>query len=97
MEYAVGIDVGSTQTKAVALDTARAIVARVLIDSGANVVRAGQRAMDEIHQKEQARQQAEGAGQAEEGKEEETAEDEDESEEQTPQAEGANQVEDKDE
>ena len=49
MEYAVGIDVGSTQTKAVALDTARAIVARVLIDSGANVVRAGQRAMEEIH------------------------------------------------
>lgn len=48
MEYAVGIDVGSTQTKAVALDTARAIVARVLIDSGANVVRAGQRAMGEI-------------------------------------------------
>jgi predicted CoA-substrate-specific enzyme activase len=47
MEYAVGIDVGSTQTKAVALDTARAIVARVLIDSGANVVRAGQRAMEE--------------------------------------------------
>jgi predicted CoA-substrate-specific enzyme activase len=48
MEYAVGIDVGSTQTKAVALDTARAMVARVLIDTGANVVRAGQRAMDEI-------------------------------------------------
>ena len=48
MEYAVGIDVGSTQTKAVALDTARAIVARVLIDSGANVVRAGKRAMEEI-------------------------------------------------
>ena len=48
MEYAVGIDVGSTQTKAVALDMVRAIVARVLIDSGANVVRAGQRAMDEI-------------------------------------------------
>lgn len=48
MEYAVGIDVGSTQTKAVALDPARAIVARVLIDSGANVVRAGQRAMEEI-------------------------------------------------
>ncbi len=48
MEYAVGIDVGSTQTKAVALDTARGMVARVLIDTGANVVRAGQRAMDEI-------------------------------------------------
>jgi len=50
MEYAVGIDVGSTQTKAVALDTARAIVARVLIDTGANVVRAGQRAMDAVLQ-----------------------------------------------
>jgi len=48
MEYAVGIDVGSTQTKAVALDAARAIVARVLIDTGANVVRAGQRAMDAV-------------------------------------------------
>lgn len=48
MEYAVGIDVGSTQTKAVALDSARAIVARVLIDTGANVVRAGQRAMDAV-------------------------------------------------
>src|SRR3972149_1050928 len=48
MESAGGIDVGSTQTKAVALDTARAIVARTLIDPGANVVRAGQRAMDEI-------------------------------------------------
>lgn len=48
MEYSVGIDVGSTQTKAVALDTARAIVARALIDTGANVKRAGQRALDEI-------------------------------------------------
>jgi predicted CoA-substrate-specific enzyme activase len=48
MDYAVGIDVGSTQTKAVALDTARAIVTRVLIDTGANIVRAGQRALDEI-------------------------------------------------
>ncbi len=50
MEYAVGIDVGSTQTKAVALDPARAIVARVLIDTGANIVRAGQRAMDKIQE-----------------------------------------------
>lgn len=48
MEYSVGIDVGSTQTKAVALDTARAIVARTLIDTGANVKRAGQRALDDI-------------------------------------------------
>jgi (R)-2-hydroxyacyl-CoA dehydratese activating ATPase len=48
MEYAVGIDVGSTQTKAVAVDTARAIAARALIDTGANVKRAGQRALDEL-------------------------------------------------
>lgn len=48
MEFSVGIDVGSTQTKAVALDTARDIVARVLIDTGANITRAGQRALDEV-------------------------------------------------
>ncbi len=48
MKYAAGIDVGSTQTKAVAIDSARAIVARALIDTGANVVRAGQRALDEL-------------------------------------------------
>jgi len=48
MEYGVGIDVGSTQTKAVAVDHARAIVARALIDTGANVKRAGQRALDAL-------------------------------------------------
>jgi predicted CoA-substrate-specific enzyme activase len=48
MVYAAGIDVGSTQTKAVVIDTARAIVARALIDTGANVIRAGQRALDEL-------------------------------------------------
>ncbi len=48
MEYAVGIDVGSTQTKAIAIDTSRAIVARALIDTGANVKRAGQRALDHL-------------------------------------------------
>jgi len=48
MEYAAGIDVGSTQTKAVLIDTARGIVARALIDTGANVIRAGQRALDEL-------------------------------------------------
>ena len=48
MVYAAGIDVGSTQTKAVVIDTARAIVARALIDTGANVIRAGQRALDEV-------------------------------------------------
>ena len=48
MNYAAGIDVGSTQTKAVLVDASRAILARVLINTGANVKRAGQRALDEI-------------------------------------------------
>ncbi len=48
MNYAAGIDVGSTQTKAVVIDDSRAIVARVLIDTGANVKRAGQRSLDEL-------------------------------------------------
>ena len=48
MEYAAGIDVGSTQTKAVLVDIARSIVGRVLIDTGANLRRAGQRALEEL-------------------------------------------------
>lgn len=48
MVYAAGIDVGSTQTKSILVDGARAIVARSLIDTGANVKRAGQRALDAL-------------------------------------------------
>ncbi|MBM4108051.1 MAG: 2-hydroxyglutaryl-CoA dehydratase [Phycisphaerae bacterium] len=48
MMYAAGIDVGSTQTKAVLMDTARGVVARTLIPTGANVKQAGQRALDAI-------------------------------------------------
>ena len=48
MKYAAGIDVGSTQSKAVILDSSRAIVARTLIDTGANVKRAGQRTLENI-------------------------------------------------
>lgn len=48
MQYAAGIDVGSTQTKSVLIDAARAIVGRVLIDTGANLKRAGQRALEEL-------------------------------------------------
>lgn len=48
MHFAVGIDVGSTQAKAVLIDSARAIVARALIDTGANVKRAGQRALEAV-------------------------------------------------
>jgi len=44
MAYAAGVDVGSTQTKAVILDEHRRIVARALIDTGANVVAAAENA-----------------------------------------------------
>lgn len=42
MAYAAGVDVGSTQTKAVIIDEGRNIIARALIDTGANVVRAAE-------------------------------------------------------
>ena len=44
MAYAAGVDVGSTQTKAVVVDRARRIVGRALIMTGANVVTAAQEA-----------------------------------------------------
>jgi len=42
--YAAGVDVGSTQTKAIILDEDRRIVSRALIDTGANVVLAAENA-----------------------------------------------------
>lgn len=44
MSYAAGVDVGSTQTKAVVVDPAGEIAGRSLIDTGANVVTAAERA-----------------------------------------------------
>jgi predicted CoA-substrate-specific enzyme activase len=44
MIFGAGVDVGSTQTKAVIVDETRRIVARTLIATGANVTRAGERA-----------------------------------------------------
>ena len=44
MIYGAGVDVGSTQTKAVIVDEVRTIVARALIPTGANVSRAGETA-----------------------------------------------------
>jgi (R)-2-hydroxyacyl-CoA dehydratese activating ATPase len=44
MAYAAGVDVGSTQTKAVVLDEAERIVGRALTDTGANVVSAAEHA-----------------------------------------------------
>ncbi|MFQ5605326.1 MAG: acyl-CoA dehydratase activase [bacterium] len=44
MSYAAGVDVGSTQTKAIVLDEDKQIVGRALIDTGANVSAAAQKA-----------------------------------------------------
>lgn len=44
MAYAAGVDVGSTQTKAVIIDEERRIVSRAIIDTGANVVAAAEKA-----------------------------------------------------
>ncbi len=47
MAYAGGVDVGSTQTKAVILDESGNIVGRALVDTGANVVQAAKNAFNE--------------------------------------------------
>jgi predicted CoA-substrate-specific enzyme activase len=44
MAYAAGVDVGSTQTKAVVINEAKQIVGRALIDTGANVILAAEQA-----------------------------------------------------
>ncbi len=44
MTFGAGVDVGSTQTKAVIVDATRRIVGRSLIATGANVTRAGENA-----------------------------------------------------
>ena len=46
MPYAAGVDVGSTQTKAAIIDEAGTLVGRSLIDTGANVVLAAERAYE---------------------------------------------------
>jgi predicted CoA-substrate-specific enzyme activase len=47
MLYAAGVDVGSTQTKAILLNEDREIVGRSLVDTGARIVLAGERAFAE--------------------------------------------------
>lgn len=44
MAYAAGVDVGSTQTKAIILNEQREIMSRALLDTGANVVLAAENA-----------------------------------------------------
>jgi (R)-2-hydroxyacyl-CoA dehydratese activating ATPase len=46
MAYAAGVDVGSTQTKAAVIDESGSVVARALLDTGANVTLAAQRAYE---------------------------------------------------
>jgi predicted CoA-substrate-specific enzyme activase len=48
VRYAAGIDVGSTQTKAVLVDEQGRIAARSLIDTGAYLVRAAERALAKV-------------------------------------------------
>lgn len=50
MMYGAGVDVGSTQTKAIILSDNREIAARALTNTGANVVRAADRAFEEALQ-----------------------------------------------
>lgn len=47
MAYAAGVDVGSTQTKAIIINEDKEIVGRSLIDTGANVVLAAENAYSE--------------------------------------------------
>ncbi len=47
MAYAAGVDVGSTQTKAVIINEHREIASRALTDTGANVIQAAEAAFEE--------------------------------------------------
>src|SRR6266508_7039318 len=44
MRFAAGVDVGSTQTKAVIMKDGAEIVGRALVDTGANVIKAAENA-----------------------------------------------------
>ena len=44
MRFAAGVDVGSTQSKAVVVEESRGIIGRALVDTGANVTRAAENA-----------------------------------------------------
>ena len=47
MAFAAGVDVGSTQTKAVIIDESRRIVGRALTETGSNVMRAAENAFQQ--------------------------------------------------
>jgi predicted CoA-substrate-specific enzyme activase len=50
MAYAAGVDVGSTQTKAVLIDESRRIVGRALTETGSNVMRAAEQAFQQARE-----------------------------------------------
>ncbi|MHC5111226.1 MAG: acyl-CoA dehydratase activase [Planctomycetota bacterium] len=50
MALAAGVDVGSTQTKAVIINEDRQIISKALLDTGANVIHAAEKAYDEAVQ-----------------------------------------------
>jgi predicted CoA-substrate-specific enzyme activase len=58
MTYAVGVDVGSTQTKSIIINDELEIVGRSLIDTGANVTRAAERSFGEALVKSGVRREA---------------------------------------
>jgi len=57
MAYAAGVDVGSTQTKAIVIDETKQIVGRALIDTGANVILAAEQAFTEALKSANAREE----------------------------------------
>jgi predicted CoA-substrate-specific enzyme activase len=57
MAYAAGVDVGSTQTKAVVIDEQRVIVGRALLMTGANVTKAAEAAFAEALAEAQVREE----------------------------------------
>ena len=48
MRFAAGVDVGSTQTKAVMIEESAGIVGRALVDTGANVIKAAENAFQNL-------------------------------------------------
>src|SRR5574340_69088 len=57
MAYTAGVDVGSTQTKAIVINEAKKIVGRALIDTGANVVMAAEQAFSKAIQDARAQEE----------------------------------------
>ncbi|MHB1890436.1 MAG: hypothetical protein ACYCUF_06090, partial [Acidimicrobiales bacterium] len=62
MAYAAGVDVGSTQTKAVIIDEDLKIVGRALVDTGSNVTVAAEHAYEVALRDGNIHEEGEGVG-----------------------------------